>query len=582
MKLAPAMLAPSGPIMLSSVMATTRRRRLRRWVSLFGFDSAPGTAEETREFMQRRLSLFFGVMAAFGGIFCVVSLTMTITWFRSHVVGWFLNPMRMLHLAMTASCIACFVYTRPRWRRSLVALGNMDAIGSIILVGATSGMLVGIPAISRPEIEFVLIVTIMLVARAAIVPSTPWRTFVIGAVGIGVLDAAATYVHVRHAAEVARLGVHIVTPEGITMPLVPPPKVIALIGLVWGVVSVGISTLISRVIYGLHKKIEEVAQLGQYRLDEKIGEGGMGMVYRASHAMLRRPTAIKLLLPEKAGEGALVRFEREVQNTAKLTHPNTIAIYDFGRTPEGIFYYAMEYLDGFDLEKLVGLDGPQPAARVVHVLKQVAAALSEAHRAGLIHRDIKPANVILCDRGGLADFAKVVDFGLVKDVSRGGAADTTASGAVITGTPLYMSPESIVTPDKIDGRSDLYAVGAVAYFMLTGVPVFEAPTLLEVCARHLHGEVVPPSQRAHRAIPRALEQIVLACLEKSPDARPATADALYEALHAADGDPWTQRHATEWWTAHGDRLRARRSGTVTTSPFEKTVGVDLARRDTAA
>ena len=569
------------PVMLGRAMSTTKPGRLRRWLSLFGFDSAPGTAEETRAFLQRRLSLFFGVMASFGSIFYLVALVLSFSWYPDKLACWFMEPTRLLHLALALSCIACWHYTRARSPRSLVALGNLDAIGSVIMVTAIAGMMTDEPAVLHAESEFVLIMTIALVARAAIVPSTPLRTLVIGGFGMTLLIGTATGISIHDAPAVAAYGFR-VTMHGIDMPLVPPPIAIAIVGTTWGIVAVGISTLISRVIYGLQKKIEQVAQLGQYRLDEKIGEGGMGMVYRASHAMLRRPTAIKLLPPQKAGEGALGRFEREVQNTAKLTHPNTVAIYDYGRTPDGIFYYAMEYLDGLDLEKLVALDGPQPPARVIHVLKQVAGALSEAHHAGLIHRDIKPANVILCERGGLADFAKVVDFGLVKDVSQGGAAETTTSGAVITGTPLYMSPESIVSPEKVDGRSDLYAVGAVAYFMLTGAPVFEAPTLLEVCARHLHGDVVPPSKRADRAIDPTFEALILACLAKSPDDRPKTADALHAALDALAVPPWTADQASDWWSDRGARWRARRSGAQPASPFERTVDVDLARRDSAA
>jgi eukaryotic-like serine/threonine-protein kinase len=489
----------------------------------------------------------------------------------------------VVHLGLAVVCTSVWAYTR-KGERSLEVIGHLDALGSTAVFVAIGGMLVGLPAASRPELEFLLIFNVCLVARAAIVPSTPLRTLVIGAFGAIFVLVGSTWIHL-HAASLG-VGAPVfnpvnVEPLSVTDVAMPPPAVIAIVCFAWGTVSVSLTVLISKVIYGLQKKIEEVAQLGQYRLDEKIGEGGMGIVYRASHAMLRRPTAIKLLHSAKAGQGALARFEREVQNTAKLTHPNTVAIYDYGRTPDGLFYYAMEYLDGLDLEKLVEIDGPQSSARVVHILRQVAGALAEAHRAGLIHRDIKPANVILCERGGVSDFAKVVDFGLVKDVS-GGSPTATSAGNVITGTPLYMSPESIVSPDTIDGRSDLYALGAVAYFLVTGAPVFDAPTLLEVCARHLHGEVEPPSKRTARPVPPALEALILSCLEKQPDRRPASAEALHDALLALDLPGWTARDANDWWTTHGDAMRARRSGTRTPSPFGKTVGVDLARRDTAA
>ena len=199
----------------------------------------------------------------------------------------------------------------------------------------------------------------------------------------------------------------------------------------------------------------------------------MGIVYRAHHALLRRPTAVKLLPAGRAGESNLSRFEREVQLTSSLTHPNTVAIYDYGHTPDGIFYYAMEYLDGMDLEELVELDGAQDPARVVHVLRQVCGALAEAHGVGLVHRDIKPANILLCERGGIPDTAKVVDFGLVKQLSTSGVGPGVSTVNNIMGTPLYLSPEAITSPEKVDARSDLYALGAVAYYLVTGKAVFE-------------------------------------------------------------------------------------------------------------
>jgi len=204
-----------------------------------------------------------------------------------------------------------------------------------------------------------------------------------------------------------------------------------------------------------------VRRLGQYTLERKIGAGGMGIVYRASHAMLRRPTAIKLLPPDRAGEASIARFEREVQMTAQLSHPNTVAIYDYGRTPEGVFYYAMEYLDGINLEDLVRTYGAQPAGRVLAILDQVCGALAEAHERGLVHRDIKPANIILTERGGEPDVAKVVDFGLVKPIVTDDPRLTMSMPGVMTGTPLYLSPESLTSPESGDPRSDLYALGAV-------------------------------------------------------------------------------------------------------------------------
>jgi len=318
------------------------------------------------------------------------------------------------------------------------------------------------------------------------------------------------------------------------------------------------ATLASQVIYGLREQVREARRLGQYTLEQKLGEGGMGVVYRARHAMLRRPTAIKLLPPEKAGAAALERFEREVQLTARLSHPNTVAVFDYGRTPDGVFYYAMEYLDGADLHTLVREDGPQPPARVVHVLRQVASALAEAHGIGLIHRDVKPENIILCERGGIPDVAKVVDFGLVRDLEH---ASSLSRAEVVQGTPLYLSPEAIRAPEQVDGRSDLYALAAVGYFMLCGQHVFTGATLVEVCAHHLHTQPAAPSERVGRPLPAALEALLLECLDKNPARRPASASVLVARLASlAQDHPWSDADARAWWDRWRERPEVRRAG----------------------
>jgi serine/threonine protein kinase len=289
------------------------------------------------------------------------------------------------------------------------------------------------------------------------------------------------------------------------------------------------------------------SKIGPYRLLDKIGEGGMGVVYKAKHELLHRPAAIKVLPPERTGERDLRRFEREVQLTSQLTHPNTIAIYDFGRTAAGSFYYAMEYLDGLTLQDLVDRDGPQDPARVAHLLGQLSGALAEAHSAGLIHRDVKPANVMVCDRGGMADVVKVLDFGLIKEVE--GRQDVSRTDAQqIIGTPLYMCPEALIAPETVDARSDIYAVGAVGYFLLTGLPPFSGKTVVEVCGHHLHTAPVPPSQRVRSPIPipSALEALIMSCLEKCPDDRPASAAALQKAFLPLAAD-WTQDRAAQCW-----------------------------------
>ena len=288
-------------------------------------------------------------------------------------------------------------------------------------------------------------------------------------------------------------------------------------------------------------------RLGPYVLDEKIGEGGMGVVYKANHALLGRPVAIKLLAPERTGEDDLKRFEREVRVTSRLSHPNTIAVYDFGRTSEGSFYYAMEYVDGLDLQTLVEREGPQHPARVAHLLAQLAGALVEAHGVGLVHRDIKPANVMVCERGGVSDVLKVLDFGLAKAVAENETITRSEANHVV-GTPLYLSPEALTAPDTLDARSDLYAVGAVGYFLLTGVPPFSGKNLVEVCFQHLSETPVAPSTR-RAGIPSGLEVLILSCLAKSPDERPASAAALRAALLGLAAE-WTDERAAEWRSEH--------------------------------
>jgi hypothetical protein len=290
-------------------------------------------------------------------------------------------------------------------------------------------------------------------------------------------------------------------------------------------------------------------RLGRYTLDAKIGEGGMGVVYRAHHAMLRRPTAVKLLRPEKTNEKSIARFEREVQLTSQLTHPNTITVYDYGRTSEGIFYYAMEYLDGIDLQALVDRHGPQPEGRVRHILAQVCGSLGEAHGIGLIHRDIKPSNIILTRRGGLHDFTKLVDFGLAKAVDSGRGAALTASDSLV-GTPLYMAPEAIRVPEEADARSDLYAVGAVGYFLLVGRPVFEGRSVAEILLQQVSATPERPSSIRGNAVSPELESLLLRCLSKEPADRPESAVAMAEALSRISADSWSPSAAEAWWQAH--------------------------------
>jgi len=338
----------------------------------------------------------------------------------------------------------------------------------------------------------------------------------------------------------------------------------------------GFMLVASRYQRAARKAALEAKQLGQYTLDEKIGEGGMGVVYKAHHAMLRRPTAVKLLDADKTTQTSVARFEREVQQTAKLNHPNTIQIYDYGRTPEGVFYYAMEYLDGLDLEQLVVVDGPQPPSRVIHILQQVCGSLSEAHELGLIHRDIKPGNIILSRRGGMGDVAKLLDFGLVKAADAKQQATFTAAGSLL-GTPSYMSPEAVETPESVDARSDLYAVGAVGYFLLTGEQVFEGATLMELCKHHVGAEPTRPSERLGSPLSDDVEVVILRCLAKKPADRPQTARELRGALAACkDAGTWTDADARQWWQerdATSSRKTVKSPGDQTNA-HDETIVVD--------
>jgi serine/threonine-protein kinase len=317
---------------------------------------------------------------------------------------------------------------------------------------------------------------------------------------------------------------------------VPAPyQVVLLVGIV---LDMAMASVIA--VFGAHRletlrgAAAEARKLGQYQLKQRLGAGGMGEVYLAEHVLLRRPCALKLIRPERVGDpNSLRRFEREVQVTATLTHPNTIEIFDYGHAADGTFYYVMEYLPGPNLEELVRQQGPLPPGRAVHLLRQVCGSLAEAHAAGLIHRDIKPTNIISCQRGGRCDVAKLLDFGLARRLDP--AHDTlelTQEGA-IAGTPQYMSPEQAAGGGALDARSDLYSLGSVAYFLLTGQPPFVRATAVQTLAAHLGEPVVPPSRLA-AGLPSDLEAVVLRCLEKDAARRFPDAQALERALAACN------------------------------------------------
>lgn len=491
--------------------------------------------EEGRAFLQARVSRFAKMSTFIATFFLVSGNALQIAFVPDFPASNLLSLPSALHLTATAALVALWQLT-ARGSYSTRALTLLEL--GFITVGqaAFAGMMLSVPeraGFGGVDHIFLLITYTLVMGRAVLVPSSARTTLLVSAV-----------------ASVPAVVVAVIVGRRLS-PLNPSTIVgIPILDSLWAAAAVGLATMTSRVIYGLRAQVVEAERMGQYVLETKIGEGGMGAVYRARHALLRRPTAIKLLPADKAGAHTISRFEREVQNTSMLSHPNTVAIFDYGRTPDGVFYYAMEYLEGVDLQRLVERFGPQPPSRVVHILSQICGALAEAHGRGLVHRDVKPANAILCERGGVPDTVKVVDFGLVKDMgTRSGSVLETGINTIV-GTPAYLAPEAIASPDDVDARSDIYAIGAVGYFLLVGEPVFTGRSVMEVCAKHLHDAPARPSVRLGKPLPTELEEILLRCLEKQPDDRPATANAVREALLASGVESWTEQEARAWWAEH--------------------------------
>jgi serine/threonine-protein kinase len=520
--------------------------------------------EEARALLQTRVALFWKVMFFFMLVASVLG-----------AVGAFKDPGAdlVLDLALAAQA-GTFWWSCRRGRRS-VRFSRAMEIGGLLLFFSGSSLLgryvlIGFArerSLVTPEGTLMadaylaslgLVGTgLMLAVRAALIPSSARRTLVYTA-----LAGVPTVLSPTLLVPAASGGFTVRALDSPAYPWLPAGLLI-----VWGFVVIT-STVISAVIFGLRSEVREARRLGQYVLEQKIGEGGMGEVYRAWHGMMRRPTALKLLRSDHAEQKDLVRFEREVQLTARLTHPNTITIFDYGRTADGVFYYAMELLDGATLQRIVEVDGPQEEGRVVRILTMACGALAEAHAVGLIHRDIKPANIMLCTQGGERDVVKLLDFGLVKELAVEGDVGVSVAGT-LAGTPLYMAPESITAPGSVDARTDLYALGAVAYYLLAGSEVFRGQTIVEVCGAHLHREPDPFEARGV-SISAELEAIVRECLEKKPDRRPQSALELRRRLEACAIAPWDGERARTWWLEH----RAALAGDGARSLSEpRTIGV---------
>ncbi len=519
--------------------------------------------EESRAHLQARLTTLFKLM-----FWCYVAL-------MAFIAGsyWRYPDVQPKHQILVYGAFAvgvtvqAFVWRMVLLRRKLTLdqLHQLDAIFAI-----SSNSIVAFCAFvaydQRQSAYTCLIYTCWTVlTRALIVPSTGKRTAIVASIAMTPFLFATiwltqnnTWTHDPH--------------EPLKKDVPGPAMIVGYMQI--ATVAVLLSAYGSRIIYGLQQKVSAVQQLGQYKLGRLLGEGGNGKVYMAQHVLLRRPTAIKLVPAAKVGVGSLERFEREVRFMSQLTHPNTVAVYDYGHS-EGLFYYAMEYLGGgINLQQLVTQHGPQPADRVRQILIQVCSALHEAHELSFIHRDIKPANIILCERGAIPDFVKVVDYGLVKEVAK----DTGASTQIVLGTPAYIAPEAFTEPASVGPGADLYAVGCVGYFLLTAKRVFTGATDLDTCVQHVTKVPTPISEHVD-GVPPALEAIIMRCLAKTPAERYASAQELADALRElANIGRWSEDDATGWWTKH----RPSETPGDPTTPPTATITIDIEQRSEAA
>ena len=511
--------------------------------------------DETRAYLQARMATLFAVM------FWSLASLLAFMWVLYNFYDEIAPPQRDLVYAGSLVGLAtmAFIWRGLLARRplSIAALYRIDLVYSIG-IGAAFGASAYLQRDLRTSGYLALVYsTFTVFARALIVPSSGART---------AITSTLTYVPMTTAAFII----------AVTTSVELPGPAFFLGFLVLSAVPVVLSTAGSDIIYGLRRQVDAAQQLGQYTIASKIGEGGMGAVYLAHHILLRRPTAVKLLLPDRIGAENLARFEREVHHMSQLTHPNTVAVYDYGRSPDGVFYYAMEYLGGgTTLEDLVDSHGPQPTARIAHILAQVCGALAEAHANQIIHRDIKPANIILCERGGVADVAKVVDYGLVKEVSR----DRSESTGVTFGTPGYLAPETVTDPSSVGPAVDIYALGAVGYFLMTGQRMFDGKTAVEICIKHVTLDPPRPSDVVPTYVSPELEAVIMKCVARRPEDRFASIVELGQALRALPpSTEWTETEAERWWEtyrANTDERAAQSAAATQTSRVPRSVELEV-------
>ncbi len=444
---------------------------------------------------------------------------------------------RCMQLTLLGLSLALFLAARSmRFRHSTILnLGLIYEVVFCLVVGVGYNYFT---ASAYGIFAAMTLATLVIAVYPMIVPSPPGRTLL-----AAVLAAA-----------MAPLGVWVVSILGVTKVHFADYLGVT----IYPAICVVLAVFGSRIIYGLNRDVAQARDLGSYHLERLLGRGGMGEVWHASHRLLARPAAVKLVRRDGVGSQSpdngmrmSDRFEREAQVTASLQSPHTVALYDFGRSDEGAFYYIMELLDGLDLESLVARYGPVSPARAVYVARQVCLSLAEAHDAGLVHRDIKPANLLLCHYGRDFDFVKVLDFGMValQAQSEAESRKLTMDG-ITAGTPAYMPPE-IAEGKPVDGRADLYALGCVLFWLLTGRTVFEGDTPMATVLAHLKDPPPPPSTVTEIEVPIALDRLVLRCLEKDPAQRPQNADALLAELDDLALSPaWSSSRARQWWETH--------------------------------
>jgi serine/threonine-protein kinase len=453
------------------------------------------------------------------------------------------GPVSLGHLCASSIMGLLWLLAR-RPVKSLSALGALDAFSIIVGCGLLAFMTVDDPS---QILQALLAIMVTVMIRAILVPSRPRRTLVLSALAF--VPTIVVCVARHHPTDMM---------PGFTASY--QKLHLTLNTILWSVLGTTLATVTSRVTYGLRQQVAEVSELGQYVLEEKIGSGGMGEVWRARHRLLIRPAAIKLIRPKALSttssnpELLMRRFEREARATAALKSPHTVQLYDFGATEDGTLYYVMELLEGFDLDTLVRRYGPLPAERAVHILRQVCSSLIDAHTNGLVHRDIKPANLVISRAGTTFDFIKVLDFGLVKlDTAQradDNAVKLTTDGTA-SGTPGFMAPEVVLGVAGTDARVDLYSLGCVAYWLLTGKLVFEGSNAVQVMVHHAHTPAPRPSLRVELPIPKELEDLIMECLEKDPSSRPHSADDLSARLEAVPlASAWTAERAERWWEVH--------------------------------